>query len=107
MSTASQSASTELDGELEVQIEDSVAGSRVHHFLKVGDKRVRLRFPDSGPEMLSGTRVRARGQLKNNELTLSSGSSVQAMALAASNTFGEQRVAVIMVNFQDNQSQSV
>ena len=104
LSTASQSASTELDGELEVQIEDSVAGSRVHHFLKFGDKRVRLRFPGNGPEMLSGTRVRARGNLKNNELTLSSGSSVQAMALAASNTFGEQRVAVILINFQDNPS---
>ena len=100
----SQAASIELDGELEVQIEDSAAGSRIHHFLKVGNTHVRLRFPGQGPEMLSGTRVRARGRLQNHELTLSSAGSMQAMALAGANTFGEQRVAVILVNFQDNPS---
>ncbi len=42
--------------------------------------------------------------LSANTLELSSGGSVTTLALAAANTFGQQRVAVIMVNFQDNQS---
>jgi hypothetical protein len=47
--------------------------------------------------------VRARGRLRaNNVLELSSSQdSVTTMALASPNTFGEQRVIVMLVNFQD------
>jgi hypothetical protein len=100
-----QAASIQLDGELEVQIEDATGGSRLHHFLNVGSERVRLRFPGPPPDLTTGARVRARGRLANHTLELSSSSgSMQTLALANPNTFGEQRTAVILVNFQDNTS---
>src|SRR5215831_6287589 len=41
-----------LDGELEVQIEDSVKGSRVLHFLKSNGQRIQLQFADQPPGQL-------------------------------------------------------
>jgi hypothetical protein len=95
----------EVEGELEVEIEDSAAGSRIHHFVKVNGKRLRLALSDQGGDWQSGTRVRARGRLSNDTLELGSGGSVQTLALASSNTFGQQRVAVILVNFRNNMTQ--
>ena len=101
----------ELDGTLEVFIEDHPRGSVTHHFLDTGRGKVRL-VQAMGETDLDGTvtgqRVRARGRRSQDggsfELRASGSgdSSVTTLALASSNTFGQQRVLVIMVNFQDN-----
>ena len=101
----SQSAqSADVEGDLEVEVEDSATGSRVHHYVKVNGKRLRLLSLSGSEGWQSGTRVRVRGRLANDTLELSGGGSVQVLALASPNTFGEQRVAVILVNFQGSVS---
>jgi M6 family metalloprotease-like protein len=103
---ASTAATVDVEGTLEVQVEDAATSSRVHHFLHVGDRRLRLTFDSEPIHLMTGSKVRAHGKLANEMLALSSsdGSSVQVLALAGSNTLGEQRTAVILVNFQDNPS---
>jgi hypothetical protein len=96
--------SVDVVGELDVEVEDSARGSRIHHFVNVNGERIRLALTGAAPGWQSGTRVRARGRLANNTIELSGGGSVQTLALASSNTFGEQKVAVILVNFSDNTS---
>ena len=95
----------DVEGDLDVEVEDGAAGSRVHHFVNVNGKRVRLSGLAEAPGWQSGMKVRARGLLRNNELALSGGGSVQVLGLPSPNTFGQQRVAVILVNFQNNMSQ--
>ena len=52
------------------------------------------------------TRVRARGRLDGATLQLSSDAgSVQALSAGVANTFGGQRVIVILVNFLNDTSQ--
>jgi hypothetical protein len=97
-----QAAVVQIEGELEVEIEDSTAGARVHHFVRVPSGRVRLQLGGQAPGWQSGSRVRARGRLSNGTLALDGGGSLQALALASPNTFGVQRVAVILVNWNNN-----
>src|SRR5207249_2176417 len=102
---AQETVEVALSGELEVEYEDSVSGSRLNHFLRTDDgRRLRLQFSES-PGLLTGARIRARGRLINGTLMLTSGTSVQTTApLASPNTFGAQSTIVILVNFQDNPS---
>lgn len=104
---ASPVAESQLEGELDVMYEDTPTGARLLHFLKVADQRLRLIFEGDLPHGLAtGSQVRVRGRLQNDVLELSGGgSSVQTVALASPNTFGEQRTLVMLVNFQDNLSQ--
>ena len=94
----------QFEGELEVQIEDSVSGSRSHHFLTTDNgRRLKLELPGDGPGWLTGSQVRARGRLKDEEtLELGSANDLEPMALANPNTLGAQRTIVILVNFQDS-----
>ena len=101
----------ELEGTLEVLVEDHSRGSVVHHFLDTARGRVRLLEALGGSDLngaVTGQRVRARGRRSQDggSLELKAGSggepSVTTVALATNNTFGQQRVLVIMVNFQDN-----
>src|SRR5262245_17067265 len=99
-------AAADFDGELEVQFEDSNAGARMSHFLNMPNgKRLKLEFPGRGPELLTGTKVRAHGVQQNNTLMLTDSSSVQVTALASSDTFGLQSTLVILINFTDNATQ--
>jgi hypothetical protein len=104
---ASPVAEVQVEGELDVMYEDTPTGARLLHFLKVADQRLRLIFEgDLPPGLSTGSQVRVRGRLQNDVLELSGGgSSVQTVALASPNTFGEQRTLVMLVNFQDNLSQ--
>jgi hypothetical protein len=105
-----QSGDVEVEGTLDVHVEDAVNGSQVHQFLETATGRMRLKEKPGKSELTdlgleTGTRVKVRGRKNGNtELELAGGttSSVTSLALAASNTFGEQRVVVILVNFQDN-----
>ena len=100
---AQQSGDQFVEGTLEVQVEDSVTGAKIEQFLDTGTRRLRLHFPGPAPAYSSGHRVRMRGRIRGETLELSSATGdVTVLALSTSNTFGEQKTAVILVNFQDN-----
>lgn len=104
--TATAAAAVEREGELEVvhvHYFDKSTGNR--YYLKTNEGRVELKFKGKGPRQPSGTKVRVKGSLSNNVLALDSSTSYQVLALATSNTFGDQKTAVLLVNFQDNQTQ--
>jgi hypothetical protein len=110
-----QSAEVEVEGTLEVLIEDLPNGAIVHHFLHTATEQLRLVEAPGRSDLrglATGSRIRARGnRTQDGTLALKPGSSgggatssVTTLALASPNTFGEQRVAVILVNFQDDTS---
>ena len=106
LADARQSVGAEdVEGELEVRVEDSTTGARVDHFLHARGKRFRIQYPGVAPGYSSGHRIRARGKIVGETLELSSDpNAVTVLALSTSGTFGEQRTLVILVNFQDNPS---
>lgn len=92
------------EGELTVLIEDHKnRTSRTRHFLQgPSGKRYELHFKTKAPALRSGTKVRARGTQSGSTLTLESAASLQIVTEAISpNTFGQQNVLVLLVNFQD------
>jgi hypothetical protein len=106
-----QSGDVEVEGTLDVMVQDATAGSSVHHFLNTDTGRLELREKPGKSELIdlglqTGAKVKVRGRKndRNHDLELAGGttSSVTTLALATSNTFGEQRVVVMLVNFQDN-----
>ena len=99
---ASSQAEEQHDGTLEVSIEDAATSARLVHFLWSGNQRLKLEFDSEPPDLPNGASVRARGRRQDDTLRLSSRGDVQALAaLPTSNTFGEQKVAVILINFTD------
>ncbi|MCI4568558.1 NEW3 domain-containing protein [Lysobacter sp. CFH 32150] len=99
-----------LEGELDVLVEDYADGHSVtRHFLKTEHGRVELKFSRKPTTLLSGTRVRVRGEVQGEYLTLDSAQagSVEALTTVLPNTLGEQKVAVILVNFQDDTTQPI
>src|ERR1041385_1530137 len=107
----------DLDGELEVIYQENETTGELLHFLKVGSKRLALHFSGEPPRrFLIGDHVHLHGLRVGDEVALatmqdvstSTSSTVAAspsMAYVAPNTFGEQKVLVLLVNFQDNTSQ--
>jgi hypothetical protein len=98
----------DLEGELDVRVEDTPKGEIVHHAIKVGNTRWEIHASSSRKRgfegLLSGTRVHLRGRSHGSntlELGDNDGSTVNVLELSATNTFGQQRVAVLMVNFAD------
>jgi hypothetical protein len=97
-----------VDGELEILVEDYPTTARLRHYLHhSGGSKLSLHFAGALPNALTGDRVRVRGVRVGDALALQPGStSVQNLASGGgSNTFGEQKTLVILVNFQDNASQ--
>ncbi len=105
---------SELEGTLEVVYEDGWDAPRLKHFVHVGTDRVELDFGGKPPrDLKTGTRIRARGKLKNGKLALRE-TDVAALGgsgtvtdpggtadLASANTFGVQSTLVILFNFPD------
>jgi NPCBM-associated, NEW3 domain of alpha-galactosidase len=108
----------ELEGELEITYQDFKDG---HHKLSYSLKqsngsRVPLQFAKEPPtHLLSGARVRVKGQRSGGSLVLYSGSSSLAASTTSGDatgstsssipvpyTFGTQSTLVILVNFQDD-----
>ena len=117
----------ELKGELEVLYEDyeDHSLSRLRHVLKTANSRVELHLPKNAKTnaLQTGTKVQARGWLfkhggetidslavndEQNSLTVLAQDSTTTTATASTttaaltNTLGEQRTLVMLVNFQDN-----
>jgi uncharacterized repeat protein (TIGR01451 family) len=103
----------DIEGELEVLYEDWSDGSRLRYSLDSGVERLRLHFTsDPQTNLLTGSRVRVRGVRVDDAVVLdgssesfaSSGYEVMS-APSYPNTVGEQRLLVVLVNFQDKQTQ--
>jgi len=106
-----------LEGLLEVSYEDYMHTSRLRYVLNANGKRFALHFKDKPPKVLSGARVSIHGVQVDGAMAVESGeTSLQILALGdetsggdasasnseLSNTFGEQRTVVLLVNFQDS-----
>jgi len=105
----------EVEGELEVMYEDWEDGSRLSYWLNVGGERLSLHFT-SEPQanLLTGSQVHVKGVRIGESIALESskegfsaaGGDVETMSVTVPpNTFGEQKVLVLLVNFQDLQTQ--
>lgn len=108
----------DIEGELEIEYEDYRDGThRLRHSLKIDDGPVSLYFKAAPAGLLSGTPVRVSGVLLDDEMAVESGENdILVLALGgasdgvassgaadpAPNAFGDQRVLVMLVNFQDN-----
>ncbi|MBI3302907.1 MAG: peptidase M11 [Deltaproteobacteria bacterium] len=99
----------QVEGELEVLYEDHGDGehnddSQLRYFLKTGSERVPLHFATKPPRRLrTGAQVRVSGVRVGGALALESGStSVETVSTALPATAGEERILVVLVNFQDN-----
>ena len=107
----------DVQGELEVIVEDGKNNWRTLYNLKTGGKTLALHFAKKPKQnLLTGMKVRVRGVRNDDVLTADSlvpqdlgGSTaptdLQASVTTLSNTTGEHKVAVILVNFQDLQTQ--
>jgi hypothetical protein len=119
--TTSIAEKVEVEGTLEVRVEDYEHYSKTRYFLNVPGGRITLHFTRNPPtNFLTGAHVRVSGtQQPDNSLMLASGStSVQTLSAPVSgakavtpsgssstaplpNTFGAQSTLVMLVNFQD------
>lgn len=106
----------DLEGRLEILYVCGESESHLSHYLKVAGKRLSLHFAGPVPaDLLTDSVVRIRGvqvgeaialDLNGGPSPLSSATSLPTTsASVAPNTFGEQKVLVLVVNFQDNQTQ--
>jgi hypothetical protein len=97
----------EVDGELQVRVEDAAGGARLRHYVRRPDgSQIELLIAGEPPDLQTGTRVRVRGRLNRDALTVDSRANLTAMsAPIVANTFGNQKTLVILVNFQNNPSQ--
>ena len=98
-----------LEGDLEVAYEDGHGRGRLVYFLKTGGKRLELKFNNRPPQTLrTGMHVSVSGTQNGDILELNSGEAVNVdstQLAVAGNPTGQHRVLVILVNFQDKQTQ--
>jgi hypothetical protein len=107
----------DLAGELEVLYRESETESQILYSLNSSNERLSLHFtmrPDK--DLLTGTSVRVKGVRIGDAIALEGGAdqatststgiqATQTMASISPNTFGEQKVLVLLVNFQDKATQ--
>jgi Gametolysin peptidase M11/NPCBM-associated, NEW3 domain of alpha-galactosidase len=98
----------DVEGSLEVLIEDHPHFSKTRYGLRMAKARLSLHFASDPPtQILSGSQVQVQGLQVNGDLALYSGNtSVQSVSAPTTtaplpNTFGAQQTVVILVNFQD------
>lgn len=97
----------EVEGELEVLHVDHPTDSRFLFFVRTPRERLAVYLAGEPPAgAMTGSRVRARGKRIGRALALDGAASgLQVLAAALPNTLGGQRTAVILVNFQDKQTE--
>jgi hypothetical protein len=102
-----------LEGTLEILHEDREDGSsQYHHVLSTDDgTRVSLEGVTLGQDLLTGDRVRVKGNRSEKAIRLQASgpeglAGLEVMAAAPlSNTFGSQKTLLILVNFSNNPTQ--
>jgi hypothetical protein len=99
----------DTEGELEVIYECDDRSETLKYFLKTEKQRLPIYFAkEPERDLQSGSRVRLKAVRLGDALILSSdveSSDFQLVNSITANTFGEQKVLVLLVNFQDNQTQ--
>lgn len=103
----------DLTGKLEVLYACDEAESRLSHFLNADGRRLSLHFAGNIPEdLLTDAVVRVQGvelgdalALDSTTLTSSTTTTQSSSVSVAPNTLGEQKVLVLLVNFQDKMTQ--
>ena len=97
----------QIEGELDVYHEDHDHSSRYVGVVKGSHEDVTLHFAGGEPPPQSGARVRVRGVRVMQALATQGGANdvVTLAAAPPAGTFGEQRTAVLLVNFQDMPAQ--
>ena len=91
----------ELTGELEVIAECEEHNSKTERFVKTNDGKFEVFFQNS-PDEQSGSTISLSGISIDGKVAVES---FAAQAQALPNTTGEKKVLVILVNFQDKQTQ--
>ena len=108
-SFAQQGRFLHVEGELEVIYEDAPGRGRLLHFINVGGRRLEVRLAHEPPQTLrTGMRVAMSGVQVGETLEMNAGDVISVpsgSAQAASSSMGQHRVLVMMVNFQDKQTQ--
>lgn len=102
---ATAEPATVAEGRLEVLVEDHPSGSRMRHTLETAQGRLELRVRGKRRDWVHGTRLRVRGVRSGGVMALDGsdpGAVTVLSAAAPTAVSGEQRVAVLLVNFQDN-----
>lgn len=95
------------EGTLEILVEDHAIFSRTRHFLKTGKGTLELQFKGAAPSTRAGAKLRIRGQRSGDVMALSTTDSTSMTVTAPApmpNTLGEQKVAVLLINFTDDRS---
>lgn len=99
----------EVEGEVGVSHACWEAGSKVEYFLDTENERLSLQFTSRslGP---TSSRLRVRGIRVGQELVVDSAADIRSsdrieQLAALSNTLGEQRALLILVNFRNNPTQ--
>lgn len=106
-SGALAAGATTLEGTLESVVEDHAQFSRTRHFLNTDRGRIELRFAKRAPSLRGGSRLRVSGALAGTVMTLSDsglGSLTVTATAPLPTVSGEQKVAVLLVNFQDDRT---
>src|SRR5262245_41679306 len=97
------------EGELEIVYEDSRGHGNLRYFLHTRERKFELKFAQNPPQRLhTGMHVNATGVNVGDTLHLNSGESINVASTqlqVSGNTMGQHRVLVILVNFQDKQTQ--
>ncbi len=104
--TPSSADDKTLKGKLAVVTEDDFESgkSKTYYYLKTGkDRRVRLQFSKEKPRAASGAKIKVKGRLKDNVLSVNS---VEVKNSGRGEergvpTLGAQKVAIIMFRLQD------
>lgn len=105
-----------ITGELEVVVEDERSDWRTLYYLNVGKEKLSLHFTkDLNQDLTSGSRVSVRGVRSGNRITVedlvdqkldnAAAAAGDQLLSTVPNTTGEHKVLVILVNFQDLQTQ--
>ena len=100
----------ELEGTLQILYEDGYETSRLLHFLDTDSgERYSLHFASRPPDLLSDTRVKVSGLRLGGAVAIESGAKDverphdrQAMMSVYTTPFGNQKTAVLLVNFASN-----
>jgi hypothetical protein len=97
----------DVDGELEVAIEDRAPASILHYTMKTDrGARLALHFATVPRGLRTGSRVHVHGVQIDDALALGSGgTTLTAQPAVLPNTLGAQKTVVLLVNFQDEATQ--
>jgi hypothetical protein len=105
----------EIEGEFEALYQCAEQESRLSYFIDTDGERLSLHFVVDPPEIQTGARIRVKGVRVGEAIAIESGrdnlsasesSGFKTMAMAvAPYTLGEQKVLVLLVNFQDRTTQ--